>query len=66
MQSGLDVNTVAGSTVTGESANQWVDEHGPACADKAGNTADAVTVSGINIDKTAPDDHRLIGPRTRR
>ena len=51
--SGLDVNTVAGSTVTGEGANQSVTNTG-SCVDKAGNTADAVTVSGINIDKTAP------------
>ncbi len=51
--SGIDTNTVAGATVNGEGAGQSVTNTGT-CTDKAGNTADSATVSGINIDKTAP------------
>ncbi len=53
VQSGLDINTVAGSTLTAEGAGQSVTNTGT-CTDMAGNTADSSTVSGINIDKTAP------------
>jgi hypothetical protein len=51
--SGIDINTVAGATLTGEGAGQFVTNTGT-CTDKAGNTADPATVSDINIDKTAP------------
>ena len=51
--SGLATNTVAGATVSTEGANQSITNSG-ACVDNAGNAADAVTVSGINLDKTAP------------
>lgn len=51
--SGLATNTVAGTTLTTDGASQSVTNTGT-CIDNAGNTADAVTVSGINIDKTAP------------
>ena len=53
VQSGLDVNTVAGKTVSTEGANQSVTNTGT-CTDKAGNVADPATVAGINIDKTPP------------
>jgi len=53
VQSGLDVNTVAGKTVSTEGANQSVTNTGT-CTDKAGNVADPATVGGINIDKTPP------------
>jgi hypothetical protein len=59
--SGIDVNTVAGATLTGEDAGQSVANTGT-CTDKAGNTADSVTVSGINIDKTAPSVALVGGP----
>src|SRR4029077_11032859 len=51
--SGIAANDVAGTTVTGEGANQSVTNTG-GCTDKAGNSADAVTVGSINIDKTKP------------
>ena len=51
--SGIDINTVAGTTMTSEGVGQSVTNTG-ACTDKAGNVADSVTVSDINIDKTAP------------
>ena len=50
---GVDVNTVAGATLSAEGADQSVTNTGT-CTDKAGNTADAATVYGISIDKTAP------------
>lgn len=53
VQSGIDTNTVAGATLTNEGEGQSVTNTGT-CTDKAGNTADPATVSGINIDKTAP------------
>jgi len=53
VQSGIDINTVAGATVTTEGKDQSVTNTGE-CIDVAGNTADPVTVSGINIDKTPP------------
>ncbi len=53
IQSGIAINTVAGETVTTEGKNQSVTNTG-ACIDVAGNTADPVTVSNINIDKTPP------------
>lgn len=46
-------NTVAGNTVTTEGKDQSVTSTGT-CIDAAGNVADPVTVSGINIDKTPP------------
>ena len=52
-QSGIDINTVAGETVTTEGIDQSVTNTGD-CIDVAGNTADPVTVSNINIDKTPP------------
>lgn len=52
--SGVDVNTLAGATLSSDGAGQSVSNTG-SCTDKAGNTnAGPVTVSGINIDKTAP------------
>jgi hypothetical protein len=51
--SGVDTDTVAGATLTAEGAEQSVTNTGT-CTDKAGNTADSATVSGINIDKTDP------------
>ena len=51
--SGIATNTVAGETLTEEGANQSVTNTGT-CTDRAGNVATPVTVSGINIDKTAP------------
>jgi len=53
VQSGIDINTVAGATVTTEGKDQSVTNTGT-CTDVAGNTADPVTVSNINIDKTLP------------
>jgi hypothetical protein len=53
VQSGIDINTVAGATVTTEGKDQSVTNTGT-CTDVAGNTADPVTVSNINIDKTPP------------
>jgi hypothetical protein len=54
VQSGIATNTVAGTTLSDEGAGQWVTNTG-SCVDVAGNVADPVTVSGINIDKTAPE-----------
>ena len=53
VQSGIDINTVAGRTVTTEGENQSVTNTGT-CIDEAGNIADPATVSNINIDKTLP------------
>jgi len=53
VQSGIAVNTVAGATVITEGKNQSVTNTGT-CVDVAGNTADPVTVSNIDIDKTPP------------
>lgn len=50
---GLEINTVAGTTLTGEGAGQAVTNSGQ-CVDLAGNRAIPATVSEINIDKTAP------------
>jgi len=52
--SGLDVNTVAGATVAAEGADQSVTNSG-GCTDLAGHVADSATVSGISIDKSAPN-----------
>lgn len=52
-QSGINLNTVAGSTVITEGLNQSVTNTG-LCIDNAGNIADPVTVNNINIDLTAP------------
>ena len=53
VQSGVDVNTVAGATVSAKGKDQSVTNTGE-CSDKAGNAAATTTVSGISIDKTAP------------
>src|SRR5665648_1056474 len=47
------INTVAGKTLTKEGKNQSATNTG-VLIDAAGNTADPVTVSNINIDKTPP------------
>lgn len=51
--SGIATNTVAGQTLSADGAGQSVTNTG-SCIDKAGNTANPLTVSGINIDKTSP------------
>lgn len=61
VQSGIDVNTVAGMTVSTEGANQSVTNTGT-CTDKAGNVADPTTVQGINIDKTPPTMACTVSP----
>jgi hypothetical protein len=53
VRSGIAIDTVAGSTVSSEGANQSVTNSGE-CRDKAGNAADSKTVTGISIDKSAP------------
>jgi hypothetical protein len=53
VQSGVDVDTVAGDTLSADGAGQSVTNTG-SCVDAAGNAADAATVGGINIDQTAP------------
>jgi hypothetical protein len=53
VQSGIETNTVAGRTVNTEGKDQSVTNTGE-CIDAAGNVADPVTVSNINIDKTPP------------
>ena len=53
IQSGIAINTVAGKTLTTEGKDQSVTNTG-VYIDVAGNTADPVTVSNINIDKTPP------------
>ncbi|MGH7893884.1 MAG: hypothetical protein ACREQL_04400, partial [Candidatus Binatia bacterium] len=52
--SGIATNTVAGATLTTEGAGQSVTNTG-SCTDNAGNVADSATVSGINLDKSAPN-----------
>ena len=61
VQSGLNVNSVAGATVSGEGANQSVTNTG-SCTDKAGNTADPAGVGSISIDKTNPTITPTITP----
>jgi len=53
VQSGIEINTVAGATVSDEGSGQSVTNTGK-CVDRAGNEADVATVSNINIDKTPP------------
>lgn len=53
-QSDIETDTVVGSTLTSEGKGQSLTNTGE-CTDKAGNQATPVTVSGINIDKTAPE-----------
>ncbi len=53
VQSGIDINTVSGATLTSEGKDQSVTNTGT-CIDVAGNIADPVTVSNIHIDKTPP------------
>jgi hypothetical protein len=62
--SGIFSNNVAGGNLSSEGAGQSLTNSG-SCVDKAGNVADAVTVSGINIDKTKPvisDLHATTSP----
>src|SRR5439155_16845638 len=61
VQSGLNTNTVTGATLSGEGAGQFVTNTG-SCMDKAGNTADSSSISGINIDKTNPTITLTITP----
>ena len=51
--SGVQTDTVADQTVSGEGANQSVTSSGD-CTDAAGNQADPATFSNIDIDKTKP------------
>jgi hypothetical protein len=51
--SGIAINTVAGSTVSTEGADQSVSNTG-SCIDNAGNPGESVTVADIDIDKTKP------------
>ena len=53
VKSAFKKNTVKGKTLTKEGKNQSVTNTG-VLIDAAGNTADPVTVSDINIDKTPP------------
>lgn len=53
VQSGLKTNTVAGDTLTGSGADQSLTNTG-ACTDVADNTADAVEIGNIDIDKVKP------------
>ena len=59
--SGINTNTVAGTTLSAEGAGQFATNTGT-CTDNAGNIADASTVSGINIDKTNPTITLTITP----
>src|SRR5207249_8546596 len=61
VQSGVNTNTLAGASLNGEGAGQFVINSG-VCTDNAGNTADSSTVSGINIDKTSPTITLTITP----
>jgi hypothetical protein len=51
--SDIATDTVDGSTVSTEGADQSVSNTGT-CVDNAGNVADTATVNNIDIDKTAP------------
>ena len=51
--SGIDTDTVAGATLTGNAAGQSVTNSG-ACVDMAGNAAASKTIGGISIDKVKP------------
>ena len=53
VKSAFKKNTVKGKTLTKEGKDQSVTNTGE-CIDAAGNVADSVTVSNINIDKTPP------------
>jgi hypothetical protein len=59
--SGVDIDTVAGATLSGNGAGQSVTNTG-ACVDKAGNAAAAATVSGISIDKVKPALAPVVSP----
>jgi hypothetical protein len=59
--SGVATNTVAGTTLTGDGSNQSVTSTGT-CTDTAGNTAAPATVSGIDIDQTAPTLAPTVSP----
>lgn len=54
-QSGIAANTVAGAILSTDGAGQSVTNSG-SCTDNAGNVANSASVSGINIDETAPTD----------
>ncbi len=56
VQSGLDTNTLSDVIVSTEGSNQSATNTG-ACVDKAGNGANSLTLTGINVDKTAPVSH---------
>jgi hypothetical protein len=64
-QSGIETDTVAGATLTTEGKNQSVTNTGE-CSDKAGNQADPVAASGIDIDKTAPEAKISFNPATQK
>ncbi len=64
-QSGIETDMVAGSTLTSEGKGQSVTNTGE-CTDKAGNQAILATVSGINIDKTAPEAKISFNPTTQK
>jgi len=53
VQSGIATDTVPNATLSTNGAGQSATSTGD-CRDAAGNSADAVTVSGINIDKDPP------------
>jgi hypothetical protein len=52
--SGIETDTIVGATLVTEGKDQSVANMGE-CIDQAGNHADSATMSGINIDKTAPE-----------
>lgn len=54
IRSEIQTNTVGADLLTTEGANQSITSTG-SCIDAAGNSADPVTVHGLNLDKTAPD-----------
>ena len=60
---GIATDTVAGATLSSDGANQSVTNTGD-CIDNAGNAATPVTVSDINIDKSAPTIAATIDPAT--
>ncbi len=53
VQSGIDSDTVAGTLLASDGADQSVGNTG-ACTDVAGNVADAAAVTGISIDTVNP------------
>jgi hypothetical protein len=53
VRSGIAVDTVAGTTVTSEGANQSVTNSGE-CLDRAGNAVEPSTIDEISVDRSAP------------